>query len=124
MCGMFTYTVCLNSQDQENFLTWTVFWFIQVPLLYILMQSWVWVFGQFLLFFTVVDFVQFWTQEVRYLGKNNVLDSDDKVMGVSQCKCAGWEGSCACQQKVCVCSNANPLHYYVLRILRKADRWH
>ena len=24
---------------------------------------------------------------------------------------------------VCVCSNANPLHYYVLRVPRKADRW-
>ena len=23
-----------------------------------------------------------------------------------------------------VCSNANPLHYYVLWILHKADRWH
>ena len=25
---------------------------------------------------------------------------------------------------VCVSSNANPLHYYVLRIARYADRWH
>ena len=25
---------------------------------------------------------------------------------------------------VCVCSNANPLHYYVLRVPRKVDRWH
>ena len=24
---------------------------------------------------------------------------------------------------VCVCSNANPLQYYVLHVLRKADRW-
>ena len=23
-----------------------------------------------------------------------------------------------------VCSNANPLHYYVLRVPRKVDRWH
>ena len=25
---------------------------------------------------------------------------------------------------VCVCSNANPLHYYMLRVPLKADRWH
>ena len=25
---------------------------------------------------------------------------------------------------VCVCSNANPLHYYALQIPRKVDRWH
>ena len=25
---------------------------------------------------------------------------------------------------MCVCSNANPLHYYVLRVPRKVDRWH
>ena len=24
---------------------------------------------------------------------------------------------------ICVCSNANPLHYYVLRVPRRADRW-
>ena len=24
---------------------------------------------------------------------------------------------------VCVCCNANPLHYYVLRVPRKLDRW-
>ena len=24
---------------------------------------------------------------------------------------------------VCVCSNANPLHYYALRAPRKADKW-
>ena len=28
------------------------------------------------------------------------------------------DGSC-----VCVCSNANPLHYYALRVPRKVDRW-
>ena len=27
---------------------------------------------------------------------------------------------CVC---LCVCSNANPLHYYVLRVPRKVDRW-
>ena len=26
-------------------------------------------------------------------------------------------------KNMCVCSNANPLHYYVLRILHRADRW-
>ena len=25
---------------------------------------------------------------------------------------------------VCVCSNANPLHYYMFRVPRKVDRWH
>ena len=25
---------------------------------------------------------------------------------------------------VSVCSNANPLHYYMLRVSRKADKWH
>ena len=28
------------------------------------------------------------------------------------------------EKKVYVCSNANPLHYYVLWVLRKADTWH
>ena len=28
-------------------------------------------------------------------------------------------------RRVCyVCSNANPLHYYALRVPRKVDRWH
>ena len=26
-------------------------------------------------------------------------------------------------QRMCVCSNANPLHYYVLRVPCKVDRW-
>ena len=26
-------------------------------------------------------------------------------------------------KKMCVCSNANPLHYYALRVPRKADTW-
>ena len=25
---------------------------------------------------------------------------------------------------VCACSNANPLHYYMLWVLHKADKWH
>ena len=26
-------------------------------------------------------------------------------------------------EKLCVCANANPLHYYALRVPPKADRW-
>ena len=28
------------------------------------------------------------------------------------------------QKRLCVCSNANPLQYYALRVPHKADRWH
>ena len=42
----------------------------------------------------------------------------------SKCKITPYLILLCYMNLVRVCSNANPLHYYVLWVLRKADRWH
>ena len=46
------------------------------------------------------------------------------ALGTIRVKDLGAEITSIYSQTLCVCSNANPPHYYALRVPHKADRWH
>ena len=51
---------------------------------------------------------------------------DEKCLSKIEMNNILWEKSLSLiltYKSLCVCSDANPLHYYALRVPRKADKW-